>query len=121
MGAIEADSTIEAEGMAVVGVESQEERGEDIEVAPQVLQTTAIILPCRVGVLHTETRAEIPLVGERMLEVSIERIDMFVEGDLVVTLTHRALGIVVASVGGAGPRPLSPKAQRPLTNRLGIV
>ena len=56
-----------------------------------------------------------------MLEVRIERIDMFVEGDLVVTLTHRALGIVVASVGGAGPCPLSPKAQRPLTNRLGIV
>ena len=56
-----------------------------------------------------------------MLEVSIERIDMFVEGDLVVALTHGALGIVVASVGGAGPCPLSPKAQRPLTKRLGIV
>ena len=48
VGAIEADSTIEAEGMAVVGVESQEERGEDIEVALEVLQTTAVVfrLPC---------------------------------------------------------------------------
>ena len=110
MGAIEADSTIEAEGMAVVGVESQEERGEDIEVAPQVLQTTAVVFACRVGVLYTKTRAEIPLVGERMLEVSIERIDMFVEGDLVVTLTHGALGIVVASVGGAVHVPLTPQS-----------
>ena len=56
-----------------------------------------------------------------MLEVSIERIDMFVEGDLVVTLTHGALRIGVTSVGGAGPRPLSSKAQCPLTERLCIV
>ena len=43
VGAIEADGTIEAEGMAVVGVESQEERGEDIEVALEVLQTMAVV------------------------------------------------------------------------------
>ena len=107
--------------MAVVGVIAQEERGEDIDVALEMLQTATVVFTCGVGVLHTKTRAEVPFVGEGLLQVGIQSVDMFVEGDPVVALTHGALRIVVASVGGAGPRPLSPKAQRPLTKRLGIV
>ena len=73
------------------------------------------------GVLHTKPRAKTPRLREGMLEVRIERIDLLIEADLIVVLTHRARCIIVTTIAGARPSSFCSEAQRPLTERLDIV
>ena len=56
-----------------------------------------------------------------MLEVRIERIDLLIEADLIMVLTHRTRCIIVTTIAGARPSPLCSEAQRPLTEGLDIV